>query len=152
MSDATIRKILVPVDGSPSSLKAAEHAVKIARGAGAEILLIHVIGAAPYVTENGMPVIYPEQYYADVRVGAAKWFDSISEIAAKNNVRDKIVKSEVILVHTSIADGILDYAEKTSADLIVVGSTGVTGIKRFVIGSVSNNLVHHARCPVLVVR
>ena len=50
------------------------------------------------------------------------------------------------------AEAILDAAEKTEADLIVVGNKGMTGARRFLLGSVPNNVSHHAPCSVLIVR
>ena len=50
------------------------------------------------------------------------------------------------------ADAILDVAEQTKADLIVVGNKGMTGARRFLLGSVPNNISHHAPCSVLIVR
>jgi nucleotide-binding universal stress UspA family protein len=50
------------------------------------------------------------------------------------------------------ADAILDVAEETSADLIVVGNKGMTGAKRFLLGSVPNKVSHHAPCSVLIIR
>jgi nucleotide-binding universal stress UspA family protein len=50
------------------------------------------------------------------------------------------------------ADAILDVAEERSADLVVVGNTGMTGAKRFLLGSVPNKVSHHAPCSVLIIR
>jgi len=50
------------------------------------------------------------------------------------------------------ADAILDVAEETGADLIVVGNKGMTGVSRFLLGSVPNKIAHHAPCDVLIVR
>ena len=50
------------------------------------------------------------------------------------------------------ADAILDVAEETNADLIIVGNKGMTGAKRFLLGSVPNKVSHHAPCSVLIIR
>ena len=62
------------------------------------------------------------------------------------------VEAEVHARQGSPADAILDVAEETGADLIVVGNKGMTGAERFLLGSVPNKVSHHAPCSVLIVR
>jgi nucleotide-binding universal stress UspA family protein len=67
-----------------------------------------------------------------------------------DNVAD--IKTEVFRNVDSVTDAIIDYATKNKIDLIVIGTKGMTGLKRFLMGSVAQGVVQHAHCPVLLVR
>ena len=62
------------------------------------------------------------------------------------------MKTEIFIDVKSIIESIIDYATHKNIDLIVIGTRGRTGLKRFFMGSVANGIVQHAHCPVLVVR
>lgn len=66
--------------------------------------------------------------------------------------KDAGVKVEPVVLKGSPAEEILEYAEKSDIDLIVMGTQGLTGIKRFLIGSVAENVLRHSKVPVMVVR
>jgi nucleotide-binding universal stress UspA family protein len=82
------------------------------------------------------------------REAALEWLKQIEEAVRKKGIR---IKSE-ILDGDSKAEVIIGYASEKGVDLIVVGSRGLTGFKRFLLGSVANALVGNAPCPVMVVR
>jgi nucleotide-binding universal stress UspA family protein len=63
-----------------------------------------------------------------------------------------IKASTDVLIGNSAAESIIDYAKQNNIDLIVVGTKGMTGVQRFLVGSVANNVISHAHCPVLAVR
>jgi nucleotide-binding universal stress UspA family protein len=67
-------------------------------------------------------------------------------------VQEKGVEVETHAREGDPADAILDVAEETGADLIVVGNKGMTGAKRFLLGSVPNKVSHHAPCSVMIIR
>ncbi len=71
---------------------------------------------------------------------------------AADTVREAGVEVEAFARQGDPADAILDVAEETDADLIVVGNKGMTGAKRFLLGSVPNKVSHHAPCSVLIIR
>ena len=71
---------------------------------------------------------------------------------AADNARGAGVDVMVFARQGDPADAILDVAEETGADLIVVGNKGMTGAKRFLLGSVPNKISHHAPCSVLIIR
>jgi nucleotide-binding universal stress UspA family protein len=78
-------------------------------------------------------------------------------LALLDEARDRATRAGVSAVQTEArqgdaADAILDVAEEQRADLIVVGNKGMTGAKRFLLGSVPNKVSHHAPCSVLIVR
>ena len=60
--------------------------------------------------------------------------------------------AETILDVSSVADAIITYSERNNVDLIVIGTKGRTGLKKFLLGSVASGVISHANCPVLVVR
>jgi nucleotide-binding universal stress UspA family protein len=62
------------------------------------------------------------------------------------------VKTEVLIKYTSVVKEIVEYAESNKIDLIVLGSRGMTGFKKLLLGSVANGVVTYSRCPVLVVK
>ena len=148
MVEISIKKILAPIDGSDSSVLAARYAVALAEMSGAEVLLIHAVVSLPYLQhKSGGDVL--DTYVEEAKRYAEMWFDQIKEMAAKRNVR---TTSEVVLEVESIADVIANYAKSHNVDLVVIGSRGRTGLKRFLLGSVASGVVSHAQCPVLIAR
>ncbi|HEY5656638.1 MAG TPA: universal stress protein [Myxococcota bacterium] len=140
------RTILVPVDFSNDSAKAMRYAVELARRFGAKIHLlhsypVHIGGIAPY----GMVV--PESFEKDCRDAAAKhlgqWADKVG--------------SEGVPVETTVTpvfacEAIVKAAREVNADLIVMGTRGLTGLKHVLLGSVAERTIRVAPCPVLTVR
>ena len=83
------------------------------------------------------------------------WFDIIKEKASYNKNDEKIslqLKTDIILTTTSIVGAIIDYAEREKVDLIVIGTRGMSGFKRILLGSVASGVVTYASCPVMVVK
>lgn len=146
MSDVQIKKILLPIDGSDASLKAAKYAVKIAKQEKAQIVCIHAIGAPMYLS---VQTSVPPSYYENAMKLAEVWFGRVKEIAGKEGID---VKTDIVADVMSVTDTIVNYAMNENADLIVIGTRGRTGVKRFLLGSVANGVVLHAHCPVMVVR
>ena len=72
--------------------------------------------------------------------------------AAAEEIRAGGVEVEVFARQGDPADAILDVAEERGSDLIVIGNKGMTGAKRFLLGSVPNKVSHHAPCSVLIIR
>ncbi|MFY9870289.1 MAG: universal stress protein [Candidatus Nitrosopolaris sp.] len=143
-----IKKILVPIDGSECSLNAAEYAVKVAKDENAQLYCIHVIGSVPYGYAAFPPAI--DQYFKDLEQKVQSWFDKIKDMAKNQGIPE--VKTETFTDVKSIVGSIIDYATTRDIDLIVIGTRGRTGLKRFLMGSVANGVVQHAHCSVLLVR
>jgi nucleotide-binding universal stress UspA family protein len=144
-----IKKILIPIDGSDCSLYAARYAVKLAKDENAQLFCIHVIGSVPYYGYMGSPAAI-EQYYKDLEEKAQSWFDNVRDMARNEGISEP--KTETFSGVESTIESIIDYAANKDIDLIVIGTRGRTGLKRFVMGSVANGVVQHAHCPVLLVR
>ena len=144
MSKSAFSKIIVAVDGSEVSLRAAEHAARIAKQDGAGLIALHVVAVPPFEVQGQVA-----DSYANARKDAKKWMKDVEEIAMRNGIG---VKTEVLVGAYSVVDAILGYAETTKADLIVTGTRGRTPSKRIVVGSVASGLVEYASCAVLVIR
>jgi nucleotide-binding universal stress UspA family protein len=145
---AQIRKILVPIDGLECSLNAAKYAIKVAKDENADRFCIHVIASVPYGYACSPPAI--DQYFKDIEEKAQSWFDKVRDMAKTEGI--PVLKTETFADVKSVIGSIIDYATSTDVDLIVIGTRGRTGLKRFMMGSVANGVVQHAHCPVLLVR
>lgn len=141
------QRILVPVDGSPTSCRALEEAVRLAAGQHVRLRLIHVIENRPYYV--------PEMPYADHQVEASlrEAGERILEQAAGIVERQGIACETDLLdsIRGPIATLIIEDAGKWGADLIVIGTHGRHGVSRLLLGSVAERLVRLAKIPVLLV-
>ncbi len=126
------------MDGSENSTRATIAAVLVAEKCGSEIIVLNVILGRAY-----------DQFKTVAEKKAREIVDREVELARGNGVK---ARWEVLPSAESIVGQIVDYADREKADLIAIGSRGLGGFKRMVIGSVSSGVVTHARCPVLVVR
>ena len=90
------------------------------------------------------------QNHEEIKDKVESWFDKVRDMAKAEDVAD--VKTEIFIDVKSVIESIIDYASRKNIDLIVIGTRGRTGLKRFLMGSVANGVVQHAHCPVLLVR
>jgi nucleotide-binding universal stress UspA family protein len=147
--DELPKRIIVPLDGSDFSFRAAQYAINLARLTGGEIICIHVIAEIPYIeymTPAGLTV---PRYIQEAKKQTEEWFSAVKSEAAKKGVK---VIAEAIFNPPSVAESIIDYAFEQKADLIIIGTRGRSALKRIVLGSVASAVVAHAGCPVLVIR
>lgn len=133
------KKIVVGTDGSETATRAVQRSVELARTSGAELIVVHA-----HPDANVGYGLSGEQYPV---IDRAKTIikDAESQWAADVAVRSVLRQGEA-------ADVLIDVAEEEDADLIVVGNKGMTGARRFVVGSVPNRVSHHSPCDVLIVR
>lgn len=146
--DTLMKRIVVPLDGSDSSFSAAKYAIKLAKMANAKVLFMHAVVNPPYIEYRAAGQMITT-YIDEAKRQAEMWYMKVGDLASKNSVK---FSAETILDVVSAADSIVNYAENSEADLIVIGTKGRTGIKRILLGSVANGVVMHANCPVLVTR
>jgi nucleotide-binding universal stress UspA family protein len=150
----SIKRILVPIDGSPTSIKAANYAIYLAKTANAELVVVNIIEDVKQGGAIGLQAKYGNvslvEAFKKVRTESAQeWLNQIENAAKKNGVK---VKSEVLY-----ADGeneaklITEYTKKNDIELIIMGSKGRSGFKGLWIGGFTNSVIHHSTCPVLVV-
>jgi len=161
-SDSTplFKNILVAVDGSESSKRAAHVALGLAEKLRAQLIVLHAISPPTSYYRSNFPVPVgmapppPSQkeidtYYAYARTVALGIVgDTVSE-AKKVGTN---VKTELPEGVSSVVETIINHAAKEHVDLIIVGTRGLGGFKKMLIGSVSSGVISHANCPVLVVR
>jgi len=153
-SGQRFERILVSVDGSEGSARASEVAVDLAERFNAQLFVLNVFRGYPeYMTlfpsapsPSGEAIQAYESY---ARKAALEVVGLTLSMAEKKGVKAKPQTSETV---GSVVQAITDYAASEKIDLIVMGTRGMGGFKRMLIGSVSSGVVTHAQCAVLVVR
>jgi nucleotide-binding universal stress UspA family protein len=142
------RNVVVGTDGSESAHGAVRHAAELARAFGARLTVVTAFQKHPEETAK-LQADAPE----DIR-----WMltDAVSAEEKANHGKALARQLGLTDVKVRVGDGepaeqLIEAAEDTGADLIVVGSKGMTGAKRFVLGSVPNRVSHHAPCDVIIV-
>jgi nucleotide-binding universal stress UspA family protein len=142
------KHILVPVDGSGTSLAAIDKAVGLAKSYGSTVTAIYVIDPYPF-TGVGADFAYgQDQYLSAARSEASTAIDAV---AARLTQAGIAVDTRVVEAHT-VWRGILEAAEAVGADLLVMGSHGRRGLEKLVLGSVTQSVLSHTKLTTLVVR
>lgn len=138
-------KVLVPVDGSDNSFRALDAAISLAKTTGASLTAMHVIENPPTVYVESQKLL--NELLAKYRSESAKVLDK-----CKQKADEAGVKLETVIAEGDPASNITGYAHREGFDLIIIGSRGLGRFKEMVLGSVSNKVLHHAKCGVLVVK
>jgi nucleotide-binding universal stress UspA family protein len=143
------RSIVVGTDGSETARKAVDAALDLARLSGARVELVSAYEpvSSQRLREEARQVPADLQWMVNPREDVDATLREAAESAGEAGVESRIHARE-----GDPADAILDVAEELSSDLIVVGNKGMTGAKRFLLGSVPNKVSHHAPCSVMIVR
>jgi nucleotide-binding universal stress UspA family protein len=160
MSKPLFKKILVALDGSESSQRAAQAAVELAEKLKADLIVLHAISPptsyyrSTIASPTGMSLPAPSQHEIDAYYAYARKvaLGIVGETESKAKKQGVHVKTDIPEAVSSVVETIINHAAKENADLIVVGTRGLGGFKRMLLGSVSSGIVSHANCPVLVVR
>jgi nucleotide-binding universal stress UspA family protein len=141
------------IDRSGYKEKIINFTISLAKPHHAEIIAIHVIDKSNIVPATDA---YGNYIGGDQIQGTEeelrKQADEILSEAELLGDKEGVKIDKAIIVSSSCAAAIIDYAKKNNVDLIVVGTKGMTGLKHFLLGSVANNIISHAHCPVLAVR
>jgi nucleotide-binding universal stress UspA family protein len=142
--------IVVGTDGSDTATTAVRYAVDLARELGARLQIVSAYEPVPDQRLRNQKIEVPKdlQWMVNPREDVLVMLEQAAEEARGAGVQD----IETFARQGDAADAILDVAEEQRSDLIVVGNKGMTGAKRFLLGSVPNKVSHHAPCSVLVVR
>ena len=141
--------IVVGTDGSETASEAVRQATDLASKVGAEI---HLVSAYEPVSEGRLRE-ERQEVPADLEWMVNPREDVEATLKeAGEQISEGGVKVETYSRQGDPADAILDVAEEQNADLIVVGNKGMTGAKRFLLGSVPNKVSHHAPCSVMIIR
>ena len=140
--------ILVPIDGSDTSMLAVSKASGLALAFGSRITLIHVVDNYPFIGVGADYALGQNEYLAAATSSAnAALARGVAALAAEGLHSDQ----RVIDGHV-VHEGIVDTAIAIGADLIVMGSHGRTGIEKLLLGSVTQRVLQDAKVPVLVVK
>jgi len=152
MSTFKVKNILIPVDFSPTSMKAVDHAVVMAKMNKAAITLIHVseitsayAGANEYISTSVVSLVNFEKEFL------AKIKKQLQELAGKIII-EGVEKVETISATGRVHKEIVEASKKMKADVIVMGTHGVSGFREFVMGSNAFRVVSDAECPVLSIQ
>lgn len=150
-----LKTLLVPVDGSEGANAAARYAGTLARRLSVPVRLLFAFPASPvemfglpyeYVPNGSLRYFSPEAFDELRKETAARAFS-----AARDALGENVEVSEVLLSGDA-AESIVGYADGLPAATIVMGRRGLSRLREMMIGSVSQGVVHSARCPVVLVR
>ncbi len=140
------RKILVAVDGSPHADRALEEAIDLARATGGTLTVVAVTPDPATLISSPGAAFVPD--YGDILKDLNAAYQELLDTAMAKVPSE--VESRAQLLHGRPARAILDEAESGGHDLIVMGSRGRGHIRSLVLGSVSHEVLHEGRVPVLV--
>ncbi|MGC8596935.1 MAG: universal stress protein [Thermocladium sp.] len=140
------KKILIAIDGSPQSDKALNIGIDMAKRFNSKLYLVHVIEEQKYILAMNYPPVYPEMMDSLLK-NAKDLLDSSVKKASMEGV-----EAEPILERGDAADKIMSAADRLGVDIIIMGSRGLKGVTRFLLGSVSERIVRYCKRPVLVVK
>jgi nucleotide-binding universal stress UspA family protein len=144
--DKVLRKILIATDGSKAAEKAVDFGVQIAGLSGAKVYAVYVIDTTPYYSIP-LDEVWSKEVYEQLETMGNEITSDVEKAAKAAGL-----EAESLVLKGDPAERIIKFAEEQSVDMIVVGSHGIGGFERLVIGSVSEKVVRHAKFPVLVVR
>jgi nucleotide-binding universal stress UspA family protein len=141
-----IKHIMIPYDKSEPAYRAFEYALDLAKKYNSSISIVSCVSIQ----------IPTDPYYGAAYIETTKL---LKEDASKSILKLESIlkeskipfKSEVLEV-TSITDSLVAYAESHNVDLIVIGSRGLGGFKKLLLGSVASGVSQHAKCPVLIIK
>jgi nucleotide-binding universal stress UspA family protein len=152
MGTTNFKKIMIATDGSACSKLAADKGIEFARLTRGTVYAVHVLSKAYLSAMDG------ESYSS---MGMNPW-ESIKEEFQKqgqqavNYVKDrgkmKGVNVESVLLEGNPSEELIRYAEEEKMDIIIVGTIGKTALDRFLLGSVTGNVVRHSKIPVMVIK
>jgi nucleotide-binding universal stress UspA family protein len=147
-------RVIVAVDGSPTSNRGLKAAIGLASDQKAELSIVHVIDSMATVSSAG-DIGYIPAGYIDTMLDSLRKNGRKVLAKAEAAARDAGITAKTVLVETkggSIADAILSQARKLRADVIVLGTHGRSGLGRVLLGSDAEAVLHGSRVPVLLVR
>ncbi len=147
MPAPTFHRITVAIDGSPIAETALDCAIDLAHRYGSDLVIISVAPIVPVYMGSSEPFIP-----AGVPPSEIGHYQQIVEAAVKRAEAGGVTSVTGVSYEGVVVDEILTHLEEHTTDLFIIGSRGLSAAKRLLLGSVSDAIVHHAPCPVLVVR
>lgn len=139
-------KILVPIDGSENSERALKHALFLSSKLKSKLTILYVLEVPPFV------YVQSQKLVDSVMASLEKQAKDILDMA-ENQAKEFDVEYETLLLKGDNPPSvIIDYNKKNDFDIIVIGSRGHGKFKTTLLGSVSNNVLHHSKNPVFIVK
>jgi nucleotide-binding universal stress UspA family protein len=140
-----IKKILMAIDKSGYKEKVLSYSIALAKALQAELTAIHVIETT--TTPPGLED-FEKEYESDLTKKSQDLLDEAGMLAKKSGlqIQKKLIKA------SSVPESIINYAKKEDMDFIVIGTMGMTGLEKYLMGSVASKIVTHAHCTVVAVR
>ena len=148
VAGVAVKKILAAIDRSKYKEKIIDYAISLGKAWGAEVTAIHVIDPGRGVP--GGRIKEKEKQREEEAERPAGDLLSEAELRAKKegiNLRKEIVEES-----DTVEKAIIEYAKKNNIDVILIGTTGMSAAEEVFVGSVANNVIHHAHCPVFAIR
>jgi nucleotide-binding universal stress UspA family protein len=172
MVKEVFRRLLVAFDGSPTAAKALDYAIRIAKSSDAKLTIVSVLDPSklgvtadvadrfsPFYADSPAPIDVTERFCFSCSEKYADFMETDSFKAVQANLDEAVkvasrrhLKAESEALIGPVAEVIVDYAEENKVDLIILGSRGLSGFKRMLMGHVSSDVAEKAHCPVLIVR
>jgi nucleotide-binding universal stress UspA family protein len=143
-----VKKILAAIDRSKYKEKIIAYAISLGKAWGAEVTAIHVIDPGRGVP--GGRIKEKEKQREEEAERPAEDLLSEAELQAKKEAIN--LRKEIVEESDTVEKAIIDYAKKNNIDVILIGTTGMGAAEEVFLGSVANNVIHHAHCPVFAIR
>jgi nucleotide-binding universal stress UspA family protein len=121
----------------------------LAKTYDAKLIVLSIVSPVPYSQFEYANIGRLKEIETIEKQKAEQDIDKVKQRATENKVS---VKTDVLIKYTSILKEIVEYAENNKVDMIVIGSRGMTGLKKLLLGSVATRVVTYSHCPVLVVK
>jgi len=138
------RTILVAIDGSEPSFKAVAYAIELGKLAKSRIICLHVLLLPSFATTQTLQTLRK-----DLSPKSDEMLARARKMAVEREVQ---IEGKIVETSRSVVMAIVDSADKDKADLIIVGTSGTSGMGKLMLGSVAAGTVSSAHCPVLAVR
>ena len=148
LSNQSIKKILIPVVKSEYNDKIISYATILAKGSGASITAINVLDKSAI---GGIGDVFGrrvDEYENEMRKRSQELLIEVQQVIEKEGIKT----STEVIGNKSVAQGIIDYARESGADVIVIGTKGLTGVGKFIMGGVASSVINNAHCPVVAIR
>ena len=143
-----MKKILIPVVKSENNNKIISHAIILAKGSGASITAINILDKSTLGGIGDVFGLRVEGYEKDMRKSSEELLTEVQQVIENQGIKT----STEIIGNKSVAQGIIDYAKESGADIIVIGTKGLMGAEKFMMGGVPGSVIHQAHCPVVAIR
>ena len=148
--NAMYQRILVPIDGSPTSQQSLAEAIRLAAITGGQLRLLHMVDALSLTTTMGAWGAFTGNIYEDLQKEGTKILENGRQQATEAGVAADFVMEEG--VRNRLADVVLEQVKAWPADLVVLGTHGRRGVSRMLLGSDAEQVARSSPVPVLLVR